>query len=94
LRWKDDVRRLWVDALCIDQKDDIEKSHQVAQMGRVYSKTTQTNARLGEDEKGYLATNLAKRIHESGSIESLKNLCLDEPLQESWVRFNHELVDI
>lgn len=32
------IRRLWVDALCIDQENQAEKTEQVQQMGRIYSK--------------------------------------------------------
>jgi hypothetical protein len=37
LRLPDRSRILWVDALCINQSDDVEKSKQVAQMRRVYT---------------------------------------------------------
>lgn len=36
LTWKDRDRILWIDALCIDQRNNSEKSHQVRQMGNVY----------------------------------------------------------
>jgi hypothetical protein len=91
LRRDNDVRRLWVDALCIHQKDNIEKSHQVVQMGRVYSTAAQTNAWLGENEKGHLAMDLAKRIHESGSMEALDNLCHERALRDSWVGLSTSL---
>ncbi|KAF4335047.1 heterokaryon incompatibility [Fusarium beomiforme] len=32
------IRRLWVDALCINQEDNVEKPAQVQEMGRIYSK--------------------------------------------------------
>lgn len=38
---------LWVDALCINQKDSAEKSVQVGQMGEVYSKATSVLSWLG-----------------------------------------------
>ncbi|OAL06385.1 HET-domain-containing protein [Phaeosphaeriaceae sp. SRC1lsM3a] len=44
LRSENELRRLWVDAVCINQPDNAEKSHQVAQMGRVYSGAEQTIA--------------------------------------------------
>lgn len=31
------IRTLWIDAICINQENDFERNHQVAQMGRVYS---------------------------------------------------------
>lgn len=50
-RLRDDaVRRvLWVDAVCINQKDNNEKSHQVAMMGEIYSSCQKTVIWLGED---------------------------------------------
>ncbi|KAF2023661.1 HET-domain-containing protein, partial [Setomelanomma holmii] len=35
------IRRLWIDAICINQKDDREKSFQVQQMGNIYAGATQ-----------------------------------------------------
>ncbi|USP74661.1 hypothetical protein yc1106_01935 [Curvularia clavata] len=43
---------LWVDGLCINQRDVAEKNIQVAMMGRLYSNTTLTYAWLGEDDGG------------------------------------------
>lgn len=34
------TRTLWIDALCINQKDDAEKNIQVAMMGRIYSQAS------------------------------------------------------
>ncbi|KAL6357071.1 hypothetical protein LRP88_10689 [Fusarium phalaenopsidis] len=40
-------RILWVDQLCINQQDAIEKSHQVARMGDIYRKATDVVIFLG-----------------------------------------------
>ncbi|KAF2649452.1 hypothetical protein K491DRAFT_610731, partial [Lophiostoma macrostomum CBS 122681] len=37
LRLPNAVRTMWVDAICINQKDDVEKSRQVPLMGKIYS---------------------------------------------------------
>src|ERR1700761_1133436 len=34
LRYPDKIRRLWIDAICINQQDDVERSQQVAVMGQ------------------------------------------------------------
>ncbi|KAF2731845.1 HET-domain-containing protein, partial [Polyplosphaeria fusca] len=53
---------IWVDAICINQNDDAEKSHQIPLMGDIYSKATSTCIWLGEGTAGtdramqYLAT--------------------------------------
>ena len=44
----DETRMLWVDALCIDQLNLEEKSHQVAHMGRVYHEAMRVVVCLGE----------------------------------------------
>lgn len=48
LRYSHDDRHLWVDALCIDQNNDIEKSHQVRLMREIYSQTAMGLLWLGD----------------------------------------------
>ncbi|KAF4616233.1 hypothetical protein G7Y89_g15171 [Cudoniella acicularis] len=48
LRKKDLNRVLWVDAICINQKDNKERGHQVGLMRNVYSKATGVLIWLGE----------------------------------------------
>ncbi len=45
---KDRARKLWVDALCINQHDDKEKWHQVALMARIYRNAKCVLVWLGE----------------------------------------------
>lgn len=47
LRYPDQPRILWIDALCIDQSNDIERNHQVRQMGLVYSEASKVIVWLG-----------------------------------------------
>lgn len=47
LRSKDETLTLWVDAICINQKDDVEKTGQVQQMTRIYQQAASTFAWLG-----------------------------------------------
>lgn len=51
LRHHDKLRVVWIDAICINQNDKVEKGHQVAMMAEVYSHTCQNLVWLGE---GYL----------------------------------------
>lgn len=44
--------RLWVDAICIDQKDDLEKGHQVKRMYEIFSHAKTVLSWLGGDEDG------------------------------------------
>lgn len=41
-------RTMWIDALCINQKDTIERNHQVVHMGSIYSSALQVVVWLGE----------------------------------------------
>ncbi|KAK0701314.1 heterokaryon incompatibility protein-domain-containing protein, partial [Lasiosphaeris hirsuta] len=50
LRYPDRPRVLWVDALCINQKDNDEKSAQVMMMGDIYSRAIRTVIWLGPAE--------------------------------------------
>ncbi|KAH6664533.1 heterokaryon incompatibility protein-domain-containing protein [Halenospora varia] len=49
LRSKEVPRLLWVDAVCIDQSNDIERGEQVNLMGQIYEKAETVLVWLGED---------------------------------------------
>ncbi|KAF5723288.1 heterokaryon incompatibility (het-6OR allele) [Fusarium mundagurra] len=51
-RLTDKSRPLWVDAVCINQKDTGEKSLQVKRMGEIFRKAKQVLCWLGEDKAG------------------------------------------
>lgn len=40
-------RRLWIDAICINQDDVLERNHQVQHMGRIYSRAAMVLVWLG-----------------------------------------------
>ncbi|KIM93081.1 hypothetical protein OIDMADRAFT_70040, partial [Oidiodendron maius Zn] len=42
------IRFLWIDAICINQNNPVEKSEQVLKMGDIYSRATEVYAWLGE----------------------------------------------
>ncbi|KAI4228107.1 MAG: hypothetical protein L6R36_001887 [Xanthoria steineri] len=44
--------RIWVDAVCINQNNHVEKGHQVAKMAQIYARAGRVIAWLGEDENG------------------------------------------
>jgi hypothetical protein len=48
LRKRDEEFTVWIDAICINQEDNIEKASQVALMGKVYSSTEQVLLWLGD----------------------------------------------
>jgi hypothetical protein len=58
-------RRLWVDAVCIDQDSDAEKNSQVPLMAKIYSNSSEVCVWVGEespDIETILAVNLVKSI--------------------------------
>jgi hypothetical protein len=48
LRFKDRSRMLWIDALCINQRDITERSHQVQHMAKIYRSAKHVLIWLGE----------------------------------------------
>ncbi|KAF2451518.1 HET-domain-containing protein [Karstenula rhodostoma CBS 690.94] len=52
IRYPNDERVLWIDALCINQKNSAEVNTQVAIMGDIYSKAGCVLAYIGEDFDG------------------------------------------
>ena len=64
---------LWVDAICINQKDNIEKLHQIDLMRDVYSSADQVVMWLGEPDTGDTAP--AQKIQTSHEmVKSMKEL--------------------
>ena len=63
LRYPDKKRVLWVDCLCIDQKDNAEKSKQVRLMSEIYSQVRQSLINLGPSDSSV-----------QGAIELLRHL--------------------
>lgn len=46
-RMPEQRRTLWADSICMNQEDNVEKSHQVAMMGRIYARSRRTLICLG-----------------------------------------------
>jgi hypothetical protein len=69
LRSPDKNRLVWVDAICINQKDTDERSHQVQRMAQIYSNAEQVIVWLG-DEIGKTKARLALQ-----AIEAISNAC-------------------
>jgi hypothetical protein len=52
LRNTEESRALWIDAICVNQNDDEEKSHQIELMPHIYAGAKQVVAWLGESANG------------------------------------------
>lgn len=51
LRYRDEDRTIWIDAICIDQTDNAEKAQQVAMMADIYRGTRRNLICLGSDAR-------------------------------------------
>jgi hypothetical protein len=56
-------RVLWIDAVCINQKSDQEKGHQIALMGDVYRNAEHTVVRLGPGDSSPDQSEPGKVLH-------------------------------
>ena len=64
LRDEQKSRVLWADAMCINQTDNVEKSHQVRSMDRIYRKARAVPVWLGKD-KEEIAEDCFKLVRET-----------------------------
>ena len=75
-------RRLWVDALCIDQSSISERNHQVSIMNTIYQESTEVCVWLGEaTAESVQAIRFIKQIN----IETFDNLAHDGKNSPEWV---------
>lgn len=88
------TRRLWVDALCINQQDDVEKSHQIPLMFRIYQQASRVVIWLGDSiedqERMRLLSIFARRRVQHGVPVSTMSRDYLEAAQEAV----HRLTDI
>jgi flagellar biosynthesis protein FliQ len=87
------TRTIWIDALCINQKDNQEKSEQVQQMREIYANARQVVVWLGEDP-GFIASAFRQvPVLANATTEELANILntpgdwkesLKEILRRTW----------
>lgn len=63
------IRLVWVDAICINQDDFVERESQVASMGEIYSQCTRVVIWLGDD----LVTQTSKRARRRYPFEEIQS---------------------
>ncbi|KAH6667725.1 heterokaryon incompatibility protein-domain-containing protein [Halenospora varia] len=94
LRLEDEVRHLWIDALCINQADIAEKSYQVSQMDRIYKRAIRVAIWLGREEKEDAnALQYLEEIHSNGGLPEYFHFEYERPTHsfdpvanEEWYR--------
>jgi hypothetical protein len=73
LRSEKHDRYLWIDAVCINQEDKPEISHQIARMSHIYEKAEQVLAWLGKDEdNSQTAMKFMKRFEDRSSTQGMR----------------------
>ncbi|KAI1439855.1 heterokaryon incompatibility protein-domain-containing protein [Annulohypoxylon stygium] len=82
MRYTDQSRFLWVDAICIDQTNTEERGHQVSHMGDFYRRATRVVVWLGRDENDQVQRSIA-------AIKEIVAQCLGQ--EESVLRSRDEL---
>lgn len=88
-------RRLWVDALCINQEDNVERSQQVADMSHIYAKAFGVLVWLGKDDEtntGAIAMEFCKSFFQRPTLFRLSRQSETEYIQkwENWLQESYD----
>jgi hypothetical protein len=76
---------MWIDAVCINQKSDLEKNHQVNLMRQIYKASNQVVLRLGEEKDPAIALNFLRKMPlQSNSYEDSSSLNLKDEDSTDW----------
>ena len=89
-----EAKYIWIDALCINQKCNSEKSHQVAIMGNIYLNASWVHIWLGPDKESLsqamtLLQDIEENMHEHPSSDiaykDLLELCNHAYWSRAWI---------
>lgn len=88
LRYPDQPRTLWIDAICINQEDMNERSRQVQKMGDIYRLARRVVAWLGTAPRGCelafpALSYLGQQVEETRTKESYRSVDCKEPAWHS-----------
>jgi hypothetical protein len=83
LRYRKKDRYLWIDAICINQKNFPEKNHQVEMMSTIYGQAKNVCIWLGEgDKSSSISLNFIKK--EVLQLQNFDELCESEEASSKW----------
>ncbi|KAI0193851.1 heterokaryon incompatibility protein-domain-containing protein [Astrocystis sublimbata] len=83
LRYAHEPRTIWVDSVCIDQRNYKERGHQVQMMSRIYTRAKSVCVWLGiEDEDSHMAINFIK--DEILELKNFDTICSDKKYAQKW----------
>lgn len=82
-------RMLWVDAACINQSDDVEKSSQINQMGRIYSQAEKVIVWIGPASiHSSIALRFVQKIYARFLVElpnyALNKFVINSDYEQKW----------
>ncbi|PVH81098.1 HET-domain-containing protein [Cadophora sp. DSE1049] len=83
---KSEHKVLWIDALCIDQTNLSEKSHQIGRMAEIYRRATEVVIWLGDAAN---QSDLAMDLLNNVSAEKIDNLATDPGAIKAWVALSN-----
>lgn len=82
LRHPKEPRCLWVDAICINQRDEAEKSEQIPQMSWIYSRATSVAVWLGQESHG--SAQAMEFVRRFLKLEEFDSLVRDSLTSKDW----------
>ncbi|QRD94700.1 MFS allantoate transporter [Aspergillus flavus] len=88
LRYQRFSRLLWVDAICIDQKSNVEKEQQIQLMANIYGKAENVIVWLGEEENDSTLTLARLQVAAEGEslLVDFNDTALIALLERPWFR--------
>ena len=87
LRYQKEKLTIWVDAMCINQDNLVEKQQQVGRMSEIYSRASSVIVWLGNSDPR--TKNAMRFIKEIIDLESLKTLITDDSKTSDWRDLMH-----
>ncbi|KAF2475605.1 HET-domain-containing protein [Lindgomyces ingoldianus] len=83
LRKPNERRTLWIDALCIDQRNHVERNQQVQMMSRIYTRAKEVCIWLGEDtDESKIAIDFIRE--EITQLKNFDTITSDKSHSEKW----------